>query len=191
MNRKNQKAISWVAESALLLALLVVVQLLTFAVPKSVPLIGQLFTGSLVNLVLIVGVGSVGFSGTAVAAVASPLFAYAFGQMPFPQMILIVALGNLVIVAVLGAFFRRSDSGKAPSPAWNAAGVIVGAAAKTAFLWIATVWLMIPVFFGRNSAVASKLALMFSWPQAVTAVIGGALALLILPTIRAYRSRRV
>jgi hypothetical protein len=190
MNRKNPKAGVWVAEAALLLALLVVVQLLTFAVPKSVPLIGQLFTGSLVNMVLIVGVGSVGFSGTAVAAVASPLLAYAFGQMPFPQMIPVVAIGNLIIVAVLWAFLRPGSSGKAPGMGRSVPGIVVGALAKTAFLWAATVWVMVPMFFNGKNAVAEKLSMMFSWPQGVTAIIGGILALLILPSIRVYRNRR-
>lgn len=190
MNRKNQKATVWVAEAALLLALLVVVQLLTFAVPKSAPLIGQLFTGSLVNMVLIVGVASVGYSGTAVAAVASPLLAYAFGQMAFPQMIPVVAIGNLVIITVLWAFLRPADSEGTPGIGRSVAGIAVGAVAKTAFLWTATVWMIVPMFFGGKKPVAQKLAMMFSWPQMITAVIGGVLALLILPAIRTYRKRR-
>lgn len=188
---KKQKMSVWVAESALLLALLVVVQLLTFAVPKSVPLVGQLFTGSLVNMVLIVGVCSVGFSGTAVASVASPLLAYAFGQMAFPQMIPVVAIGNLVIVAVLWAFVHPLDARKAPAVGKSIAGIVVGAAAKTAFLWAATVFFITPMFFSGKGAVAGKLAMMFSWPQAITAIIGGAIALLVLPAIRTYQSKRV
>lgn len=190
MNRKNRKATVWVAEAALLLALLVVVQLLTFAVPKSAPLVGQLFTGSLVNMVLIVGVGSIGYSGTAVAAVASPLLAYAFGQMTFPQMIPVVALGNLVIITVLWAFLRSTGSDRSPGTGRTIAGIAAGAVAKTAFLWAATVWMIVPMFFGGKKPVAQKLAMMFSWPQLVTAAIGGVLALLILPAIRTYRERR-
>ena len=189
MDRKNKKATVWVAEAALLLALLVVVQLLTFAVPKSVPLVSQLFTGSLVNMVLIVGAGSVGFSGSAVAAVASPLLAYAFGQMAFPQMIPVVAVGNLIIVTILW-FFLRTAGAEAPGMGRSILGIVVGAAAKTAFLWGATVWVILPMFFAGKASVAEKLSMMFSWPQAVTAVIGGILALLILPAIRTYRRKR-
>lgn len=189
MNRKNRKVTVWVAEAALLLALLAAVQLLTFAVPKSVPLVGQLFTGSLVNMVLIVGVGSVGFSGTAVAAVVSPLLAYAFGQMTFPQMIPVVAIGNLIIVAVLWLFLRPADS-ETPGAGRSILGVVAGAVVKTAFLWAATVWVIVPMFFARKAPVAEKLSVMFSWPQAITAVIGGILALLVLPAIRTYRKKR-
>lgn len=188
---KNKKVITWVAEAGLLIALLVVVQLLTFVVPKSVPLVSQLFTGSLVNLVLIVGAGSVGFSGTAVAAVLSPVLALLFGQMTFPQMVPVVIAGNLVIVAVTWAFFR--NDAKLPKSAGfglDIAGIAVGAVAKTIVLWAATSWLIVPVFFAGNAKIGSKLSLMFSWPQLVTAIIGGILALLILPRIRTYLSHR-
>jgi nitrate/nitrite transporter NarK len=131
MNRKNKKVTVWVAETALLLALLVVVQLLTFTIPKGFPLVSQFFTGTLVNMALIVGTGSVGLSGTAVAAVISPLLAYAFGQMIFPQMIPVVAVGNLIIVVVLWLFFHPSADAEAPGLCRSVLGIVVGAAVKT------------------------------------------------------------
>lgn len=184
--RHRPSQVVWIAEAGLLIALLVVVQLLTFAIPKGVPIVSQLFTGSLVNLVLIVGAGSVGFSGTAIAAVLSPVLAYAFGQMVFPQMIPVVALGNLIIVAVTWAFFGRASR----NPGTDILGIVLGAVLKTAFLWAATAWIMAPIFFAAKAAVGQKLVLMFSWPQMVTALIGGGLALLVLPAIRAYRGHR-
>lgn len=189
MNRKNKKVTVWVAETALLLALLVVVQLLTFTIPKGLPLVSQFFTGTLVNMVLIVGTGSVGLSGTAVAAVASPLLAYAFGQMTFPQMLPVVAVGNLIIVVILWLFFRPSADAEAPGLCRSVLGIVVGAAVKSIFLWGMTVWLILPMFFAGKTKVAEKLSMMFSWPQAITAVVGGILALLVLPAIRTYRKR--
>lgn len=179
----NYKRILWVAQSALLLALLVVVQLISKVIPPSVPLISQLVTGSLVNLILVVGAGSVGFSGTAVASVLSPVLAFAFGQMTFPQMVPVVALGNLVIVAITWAFFKKNNG------AANVLGIVVGAIAKCVFLWIATAALVVPLFYS-GTKIASKLALLFSWPQGVTALIGGFLALLVLPAIRSAQKRQ-
>jgi hypothetical protein len=188
----NKKVIVRVAEAGLLIALLVVVQLLTFVVPKSVPLVSQLFTGSLVNLVLIVGAATVGFSGTALAAILSPVLAFAFGQLLFPQMIPVVAIGNLVIVAVVWAFFRNDVKlSKTTRLGIDIAGIVVGAAAKTAFLWAATLWLIIPMFFSANATVSNKLSISFSWLQLITALIGGILAMLVLPALRKYRSHRV
>lgn len=181
----------WVAESALLIALLVVVQLLTFAVPKSVPLVSQLFTGSLVNLVLIMGAGTVGFSGAAIAAVISPVLAFLFGQMAIPQMIPVVIVGNIVIVAITWAFFVNDNKfSKGKAFGFDLAGVIVGAAVKTLVLYGATVLLMVPVFFKGMPKIAKNVTMMFSWPQAVTAVIGGVLALIIIPRLRTFLKSR-
>lgn len=187
MNRKKKEVTVWVAETALLLALLVVFQLLTFIVPKGVPLVSQFCTGTLVNMVLIVGAGSVGLSGTAVAAVVSPLLAYAFGQMPFPQMLPVVAVGNLIIVVIIWFFFRPSADATAPGLCRSLLGIVVGAAVKSMFLWGMTVWFILPMLFAGKAKVAEKLSMMFSWPQAITAVAGGVLALLVLPAIRTYR----
>jgi hypothetical protein len=182
MKTNNEKRIQWVVQAAMLIALLVVVQLLTFAVPKSVPLVGQLFTGTLVNLVLIVGAGAVGFSGAAVAAVLSPVLAFLFGQMLFPQMIPVVAIGNLVIVVVTWAFFAAvRKNGKSPL---NVAGIAVGAVAKTAVLWAAASLFIVPLFFSANPKVGKNISLMFSWPQLITAVIGGLVALAVIPPVR-------
>lgn len=187
----NKKTITWVAEAGLLIALLVVVQLLTFVVPKSVPLVSQLFTGTLVNLVLIVGAASVGFSATAIAAVLSPVLAILFGQLLFPQVAPVVAVGNLVIVAVIWVFFKPgANKPKGSGLVLNIAGIAVGAVAKTAVLWAAVSWLIIPLFFVGNPKVGKNLALMFSWPQLITALIGGIIALLVLPPVRTYLNHR-
>ncbi len=189
---KNRNTIMWVVEAALLIALLVVVQLISFAFPKSIPLVSQLITGSLVNLVLIVGAGYVGFAGTAAAAILSPVLAFAFGQMAFPQMLPVIAIGNLIIVAIIWAFFKNDNKfSKAAGLGLDIAGFVLGAAVKTAFLWAATALLVVPMFFSANTAVAGKLSLMFSWPQFITAMIGGILAVIILPSVRKLRRYRV
>lgn len=182
---KNSKTVLWISEAGLLIALLVVVQLLTFAVPKGVPLIGQLFTGTLVNLVLIMGAGSVGFSATAVAAVLSPVLALLFGQMNFPQMVPIVAAGNLVIVAVTWAFFRKDEKfSKGKAFAFDLGGVILGSITKAAVLFGASTLIAVPIFFAQNAKVGKQITFMFSWPQLITALIGGIVAVLIVPRIR-------
>jgi ABC-type transport system involved in cytochrome bd biosynthesis fused ATPase/permease subunit len=59
------------------------------------------------------------------------------------------------------------------------------------FLWGMTVRLILPMFFAGKTKVAEKLSMMFSWPQAITAVVGGILALLVLPAIRTYRKKHI
>ena len=183
----NTMGLLWVAQAAMLIALLVVVQLITFILPKSVPLVSQLITGSLVNLVLIVGAGTVGFSGAAIAAVLSPVLAFLFAQMLFPQMIPVVAIGNLVIVGVTWLFFtaaRREDKSLL-----NLAGIAAGAIVKTAVLWAAAAIIVVPLFFSANPKVGGSISLMFSWPQLVTAIIGGLVALAVIPPVRTALKR--
>ena len=93
-------------------------------------------------------------------------------------MIPVVIIGNLVIVAVTWAFFKKDTK------SLNIIGIAVGAVAKFAVLWATTVLLMVPVFFAGKPKVGKNISLMFSWPQLITAVLGGVLALLILPRIR-------
>ena len=188
-NSKNYRTILWIVKSAMLLALLVAIQFVTYALPASlVPLVKQLITGSLVNLVLIIGAGSVGFAGAGVAAVLSPVLAFAFAQMTFPPLIPIIMVGNLILVAITWGGFRTGKGfGKFPRFATDLGGVIVGSAVKAVFLWAAISFVAIPLILHLPAPVAAKVSLMFSWPQLVTSLVGGVLALAILPAIRAYQ----
>ena len=90
-----KKKTLWLTETAMLIALLIVLQ----AVTKSW---GQIVTGSFVNTVLALSVLTVGlWSGVTVAAL-SPFFAFMLGIGP--QLIAIVpaiAVGNIALVVVL------------------------------------------------------------------------------------------
>lgn len=180
----GRRGIVWVAQTALMLALLVVIQLISIG---TAPFLGQIITGSLVNLVLIVGAGSVA-SAAAVAAILSPLLAFVMGKMPFVQMVLVVAVGNLIIVVITWLFFRGRNRISYGILA-DISGIVLGAIAKWLFLWGAVEWVVVPMFFAGNKNVADKLGLMFSWPQLVTALIGGVLSLFILPAVRSYRKK--
>jgi hypothetical protein len=183
-----QRRVSWIAQAALLLAILLVVQLVAFTIPKSVPIVSQLFTGTLVNLVLIVGSATVGLAGTAVAAFLSPMLAFVLGQMKFVHMILPVGIGNLLIVVITWMFFRRRDALKQPV-IMDSLGILLGAIVKWLFLWVFTVLIIVPMFFLETPA-ANALSTMFSWPQLITALLGGVIAVLVLPAIRNYRKKQ-
>ncbi|HCC00822.1 MAG TPA: ECF transporter S component [Ruminococcaceae bacterium] len=186
--KKRTNHILWIAQAGLLIALMVVVQLLTFAIPKSVPLVGQLFTGSLVNLVLIVGAGTLGLPGTAAAAILSPILAFAFGQMAFPQLIPVIAVGNLILVAITWIFFSHDGAHYQPaSLVIDTTGIILGAVVKFLFLWLMVSKWIVPLLFNTKPIVANMISFMFSWPQLVTAIIGGFLSLLVLTIVRNSR----
>lgn len=175
-----KKKIRWITESAVMLTLLVAFQALTRPM-------GQLVTGSFVNAVLAVTVLAAGlYSGIAVALV-SPLLAYLLGIAPQILTVPAIMAGNAVYVIAL--YFIAGKDGKKfvrQVIAW-----ISAAAAKFAVLYGIVIWLICGVFSeGLLASGALKAPMLkmlpatFSWPQLFTALIGGAVALLIVPVLR-------
>lgn len=176
MNRK----VRWITETAVMLALLVALQAITKPA-------GQLVTGSFVNAVLAVTVLVAGvYSGVTVALI-SPVLAYLLGIASQILTVPAIMLGNCVYVLLL--YFI---AGKNSRRIWRQiVAWLVAAAAKFAALYAVVVWLICGVF--AESLIASgalkapmlkALPATFSWPQLFTALIGGAVALLIVPVLR-------
>lgn len=165
----------WVARTAMLLAMLLVLQFATKP-------LGQYVTGSCVNLVLAVAalVGGL-WCGVVVAAV-SPFFAYLLKIAAMPIVLVPgVACGNLVLVLVLYfAAYKSVQSGENPVRRYAAA---VGAAAvKFATLWLVVTKLLLPLAGLPEQKVAVMTAT-FTWPQLATALIGGLLGVTVAPTV--------
>lgn len=169
------KKVLWITETAVLIALLVVLQAATAPIPKP---FGQYVTGSCVNAVLGVAALYVGLSSGLVVALVSPFFAFLLGIGP--QLIAIVpaiAAGNAVLVVVLWLLARKQVLWQ------NALGVAAAACAKFLTLYLLVVMLICNVMALPEPQVKTFSA-MFSWPQLVTALIGGAAALVIAETLR-------
>ena len=176
---KNNKKIQWITRTAVLIALLIAVQ---WASAFTQAFAGQYITGSLVNCVLAVAVlfGGV-WSGVTVALV-SPFCAFLLGIGPkLVQIVPCIAVGNTVYILVLWLLLGR----KSQSVWLQAAGVLAAAAAKFLTLYAAVVKIVIPVMGDALKAPqVQTFTAMFSWPQLVTALIGGTVALLIMPVLR-------
>ena len=174
------KKIRWITETAVMLALLVALQALTKPM-------GQLVTGSCVNAVLAVSalVGGLGCGLT--VAICSPVLAYLLGIAPQILTVPAIMVGNCVFVVLLALLADKTGKNILKQLlAWLAA-----AAAKFAALYAVVVWLICGVL--SESLLASgvlkppmlkMLPATFSWPQLVTALIGGGVALLITPILR-------
>ena len=176
--------VRYITYTAMFLALAVLFQSLRTFVPilEATAIFGpfslaSLIVGSLVNLCLILAAVRVGFWSGAAVSVLSTIVAFMQGHLPaaLPQMIAVVSVGNTVIVAV----------------AWSLRKVgypiafYLGAVAKSLALWGMVTLIVVP-FFSSNEAMTallSRLAVMFSWPQIVTGVIGASLALAIAPAL--------
>lgn len=169
----------WITRTGVLVALLVVLQ---WATSGTQAFAGQYITGSCVNAVLAVAVLTCGLWSGVTVAVLSPFCAKLFGIGPqLIQIVPAIAVGNLVFVLVLHFII-----GQEIRPVWRQAlGVAAGAAAKFLTLYLLVVQFIVPLLADslKPQQIATFSA-MFSWPQLVTAAIGGAVALVITPVLR-------
>ena len=175
-----KRKLRWITETAIMLALLVTLQALTKG-------FGQLVTGSCVNAVLAVSalVGGV-WCGLTVALI-SPVLAFALNIAPQILTVPAIMVGNCVFVLLLHFLSDRSGKNLVKQGiAW-----VTAAVAKFAALYAIVVWVICGVL--AESLLASGmlkqpmlkvLPATFSWPQLITALIGGAVALVIVPTLR-------
>ena len=167
------KKTTWIAQTAVCLALLIAVQFFTRS-------FGQLVTGSCVNLVLAIAslIGGV-WSGVTVA-ILSPFCAYLLGIGPaFLPMVPCVSLGNAVYAVLFGLLVGNFLQKKKLAAAYGS--MVLAAAAKFAALYLVLVRLVAPAVV--PAAKLSVVTASFTWPQLITATIGGVLACLIAPVI--------
>ena len=162
-----------ITQTAVLTAMLVLLQSVTKAG-------GQFVTGSCVNAVLAVAVLFSGLWAGVGVAVISPFFAFALGIGP--QLIAVVpaiAAGNVVYVLILHFLL-----GKKSLPIWRQGiGLVCAAVCKFLTLYLLVTQLLCRVLPLPEKQIAA-FTKMFSWPQLITALIGGGAALLIVPILR-------
>lgn len=174
------KKIRWITETAIMLALLVTLQALTKPM-------GQLVTGSCVNAVLAIAALVGGLTSGITVAVISPVLAFLLGIAPQALTVPAIMVGNTVYVVLLAVLADKSGKNLVKQGiAWIAA-----AAAKFAALYVIVVALICGVLSESLLAAGTlkppmlqMLPATFSWPQLVTALIGGGVALLVVPVIR-------
>ncbi len=171
-----------ITRSAIFIALLVLLQFAT------VPLGSTLITGSIVNLLLIISVMTCGLaSGLSVAAV-SPVMAKLLGIGPLWSLIPFIIIGNITLV-LLWHFIGNMNMPR--QYASTIMACITAAAAKFLVLYIGIVQIAIPVLLTLPAQQARVISNMFSIPQLVTALAGGAAAAVLLPPlIRALTKRQ-
>ena len=176
---KNKK-LRWITETAIMLALLVSLQALTKG-------FGQLVTGSCVNAILAISVLVGGLSSGITVALISPVLAFLLGIAPQILTVPAIMAGNSVFVILLSVLADKTGKNMIKQIiAW-----IVAAAAKFAALYAIVVLLICGVLSENllasgvlKAPMLNALPATFSWPQLITALIGGAVALSITPVLR-------
>lgn len=185
----NQK-IRWITETAVMLALLICLQWVGSFVPDQMT--KQLITGTMVNCVLAVTVLMVGLSGGITVALISPVCAFLFGIAPNFITVLPIMVGNCCYVALLYFII-----GKSRKFGWQQPVALVSAAAvKFGVLYLLVVQVICGIasdaLLGKKIGsivvlappMLKMLPTMFAWPQLVTALTGGVIALSIVPILR-------
>ena len=170
----NKEKILWITRTAILIALLIVCQVVT------APL-GQLVTGSLVNMILIVSVMTFGLVSGLSVAVVSHITAKFLGIGPLWSLIPFVVAGNSVLVIVWHFLGNREMGRKCYA---CIAAMFTAAIAKFLVLYIGIVRIAVPVFLGLPEKQAAVISYMFSIPQIFTALMGGLLASILLPVLK-------
>jgi len=145
-----------------------------------------------VNAILAIAVLVGGMSCGITVALISPIFAFLLGIAPNFITVLPIMLGNACFVALL-----RLIAGKSHKPLWRQPVALMSAAGvKFAVLYLLVVQLICGV--ASDSLLGKKLGqvvllappmlqalpTMFAWPQLLTALIGGGIALVTVPMLR-------
>jgi len=149
----HQTNIRWLSRTAILLAIALIFQMGGFP---------QFITGPLINTVLYLAAMIVGWQGGMLIGILTPVIASIRGILPPPLTPLIpfIALGNSILVIL---FFWLQSKNKI-------AGIIIASLAKFLLL-VSAVKLVVQV--------PPAIAQMMSFPQLITALAGGAIALVL------------
>ena len=175
-----KKKIRWITETGLMLALLVSLQAITKP-------LGQMVTGSCVNTILAISALVGGLSCGITVALISPVLAFLLGIAPMALTVPAIMAGNTVYVIMLSLLAGKKDS----HPVKQVVAWIVAAAAKFSTLYILVAGLICGIL--AESLIASgamkppmvqALPVTFGLPQLITALIGGAVALILVPTLK-------
>jgi hypothetical protein len=135
----------------------------------------QPITGPLVNALLLLAVETAGLGTALAVGMITPMAALLHGVLPLPLMVMIpfIALGNAALASVYNALRGRN----------RLLALAAGATAKFMLLSVAVTWLaarplsLLAGGAAQTLLLPASLVQMMLWPQLVTAVTGGLIAI--------------
>ena len=174
---KNDK-VRMITKTAILLAVVVVVQIAGRGLPNS-----NFIVGPLVNMCLLITAMTAGLGGGITIAVLSPFTSLINNNAPIASALLpfapVIAIANIIFVLVFYFFYNKNKY----------VGLVTAAVLKFGFLFL-SIRLFLNIF--DFSKFTEKLVSLFSWSQLITALIGGFVALpIILAVNKATRSNNL
>ncbi|MEN6313017.1 MAG: ECF transporter S component [Clostridiaceae bacterium] len=164
------KKILFLTRTALLLAVAITFQFVGKLIPYN-----NFIVGPVVNAVLIIATAVEGlWSGIAIAVIA-PLVSAFTNKAPIAPLVLgfspFIIIGNFIYVLIYYLLRKKS----------RITGIAAGSVLKSGFLYAS-----ISVFTSivkMQPKAAATLTNLFSWPQLLTALVGGAIAFAVLAVI--------
>lgn len=166
-----KSSVNKLIKSALFLAIAIVFQ----AIGRAYPQLGQFFTGSVVNAVLLIACAVCGTGWAVGVGCVTPILAGLIGQLPPPLLPFIpfIAIGNAIIILCYGAT-KNLDGIK------SYVGILPGALLKYGFLALSAQKLAALFGIKLPKAVIGLMGM----PQLITALIGGVIAFIILTALK-------
>lgn len=172
---ENKSHILWITRTAIFIALLIVLQVATMPVGNTI------VTGSIVNLMLIVSVMTFGLASGFTVAAVSPFIAKLLGIGPLWSLIPFIAVGNVALI-LLWHFIGNGNM--VHKYRGYILALVIASLTKFLVLYIGIVQIAIPIFLKLPQQQAKVISSMFSIPQLITALIGGALAIVLFPRLK-------
>ena len=161
----------FISRLAIILSLTIVIQLAGFPQP---------ITGPLINAMLFITATLFGNLAGIILGCLTPTAALIRGQLPpvLAPMVPFIALGNIVLVLTYNFVIRQKSFKKNHLQSINKyVGVLLAAFFKFVFLYL-SVKIILPVVL--NIPLHSKIAVLMTTPQFITAIIGGIIALMMV-----------
>lgn len=132
----------------------------------------QFFTGPIVNAIFYISVVLLGVNRTLYIALIPSVVAFSVGLLPFIiyPIVPFIIIGNIIQILVFNSFQKKF---------WL--GVILSSVLKSLFIFVAGSVIFEMVL---KKDLSPAVALIFSWPQLLTALTGGVIAYLFLKMIK-------
>jgi len=133
----------------------------------------QSITGTLVNATLFVATALLGLQTAILIGIIPSVVSIVTGLLPVAilPMVPFIVFSNAVLIIIFSMFQKKSF----------VKGVVIASVLKFAFLSVVSSFV---IHFFVSEKIASKIALMMSWPQLFTALSGGILAYFVLGAIK-------
>ena len=182
MTKTASKEVRFITTTAMGIALVILAQWLGSLLPAGAVIVGpfavkQLITGSLVNCILLVFTACAGPVCAVIIGILSAILATIIGVGPqVIPIVPLIAIGNAVIAI---AYYLCNEKLHLSS----VISMVIAAVCKCAFLW-ATVGPLLSALTSVPEKQANSLSIMFSWPQGLTALCGGIIAVIIIPRLK-------